>query len=178
MEIYLLDVSALSGREPEALSLLTPARRERALRMAVPETRRQCIGAGLLLRAVYGDREPERGPMGKPFFPGERPFSLAHSGRWAALAADDGELGLDVERLAPVRESLPARVLTQTERRWLADAGEDGFSFLWTRKEAALKLLGVGLGSPLREFSVLPGEESLPGGRKIAAALEKIHMLG
>ena len=94
-------------------------------------------------------------PGGKPYYPGERQFSLTHSGELAAIAVSDAPVGLDAEKIAPASEELCRRVLNERELRWLGGQGEEGFPFLWTRKEAALKCLGVGADRPLRSFCVL-----------------------
>ena len=167
MEIYFVNVEQLAGKEDAALALLSPARREKAERLRSGPPRLQSLGAGLLLRHVFGPRDPAIAPGGKPFFSGEAEFCLSHSGRFAALAVSGEAVGLDLETVAPVREAVIRRVLTPEERRWLADAGEAGFAFLWTRKEAALKLLGTGVDRSLRSFRVLPEDEPMLDGRQI-----------
>ena len=52
MNVYLLDIAPLRGREREALALLPEERREKALRIRREEARLQSIGASLLLRAA------------------------------------------------------------------------------------------------------------------------------
>ena len=168
MDVYLLDLNTLRGREEAALPLLSPDRRARALRLRRPGPRRQSIGAGLLLRYVFGPRAPSCTEAGKPYFPGERCFSLSHSGTWAALAVDDRPVGIDVQVFAVPREALARRVLTAAERQWLAAVGESGFAFLWSRKEAVLKCLGTGADRPLSSFSVLPEERPVLDGTSFA----------
>jgi len=168
MEVYLLDLNTLAGREARAMALLTPDRREKAARLRRELPRRQCVGAGLLLRYVFGPRAPEHTPSGKPYFPGERSFSLSHSGAAAALAVADESVGLDVQLFTQPGEALLRRVLTEAERQWLSGAGEGGFAFLWSRKEAVLKCLGTGADRPLRSFSVLPGERPVLDGHRFA----------
>ena len=164
MDVYLLDLNTLRGREEAALPLLSPDRRARALRLRRPGPRRQSIGAGLLLRYVFGPKTPDRTKSGKPFFPGERCFSLSHSGTWAVLATDDLPVGIDVQTFTTPREALVKRVLTPAERQWLTGAGAGGFAFLWSRKEAVLKCLGTGADRPLSSFSVLPEDRPVLDG--------------
>ncbi len=54
MNVYLLDIAPLRGREREALALLPEERREKALRIRREEARLRSIGASLLLRAAGG----------------------------------------------------------------------------------------------------------------------------
>lgn len=82
---------------------------------------------------------------GKPRWPGGPDFSLSHSGSIVALAvARQGRVGLDVERRRAVDWRSLRRVLTPQE---LARAAADPRLMLglWTRKEAAIKAVGLPL---------------------------------
>lgn len=89
-------------------------------------------------------------------------FNVAHSGELTLIAVSRaGQLGVDVERVRSVDASLEiaaknfhADELTAIRT---ANAAEVANVFLrcWTRKEAILKSLGVGLGYPLDAFHVL-----------------------
>ncbi len=171
MEIYVLDVTSLARREEEALSRLGGPRREKALRLR-EEPRLRSLGAGLLLERFVGAGPFETGFAGKPSLPGGPCFNLAHSGRLAVLAVSDLPVGVDVEKIAPLRASLPPRVLTETERAWMAPDPERRFAFLWTRKEAALKWSGHGITLPMRDLSVLPGDAPEVGGAVCALHTE------
>ncbi len=168
MDVYLLDLNTLRGRENAALGLLSPDRREKVLRLRRELPRLQSIGAGLLLRHVFGPRAPERTEAGKPYFPGERRFSLSHSARRAVLAVDRAETGVDIQVFVTPPEALQRRVLTDAERAWLSGADEAGFAWLWSRKEAVFKCLGTGADRSMRSFSVLPGEMPAMDGRVFA----------
>lgn len=138
------------------MALLPPDRRE-AMRRP-PDSRLRSVGAGLLLRHFFGAAPVARTPRGKPYIQGARPFNLSHSGPLAALAIASRPVGVDVQVPGHVRENTVRRVLTEAEYAWQAARPGDGFMQLWTRKEAALKCLGVGLDRSLASFSVLPGE--------------------
>ena len=56
MNVYVLDIAPLRGREREALALLPEERREKALRIRREEARLRSIGASLLLRAAVYPR--------------------------------------------------------------------------------------------------------------------------
>ncbi|MEO3842657.1 MULTISPECIES: 4'-phosphopantetheinyl transferase superfamily protein [unclassified Streptomyces] len=97
------------------------------------------------------------GPHGRPVL--ERPadgpeFSLSHGGGLVLVAVATGRVGVDVE---PVRAAPPERSLVErlhpAERAVVLTAPEAlrsaAFTRLWTRKEAYLKGLGVGLGRAL-----------------------------
>lgn len=148
----------------EALGrVLSAEERQRATRLRRPQDRRRFVTAHGWLRCVlasYLGCHPSRVPLLRA--PGGKPclgsgcawlrFNLSHAGEIALLAVARGhEVGVDVEALAPDLpvEALAHRVLTAAERR-LLDEGprvrrEHAFLALWTRKEAYLKGLGVGL---------------------------------
>lgn len=162
MNVYVLDIAPLRGREREALALLPEERREKALRIRREEARLRSIGASLLLRAAGLEPPFACGEHGKPYIPGGPHFSLTHSGTFAALAVSDTPVGLDIEKIAPVRRAA-ARALTIEERDYMKADPERRFAYLWTRKEAVLKCTGAGLSQPMNAFSVL-GDTASPEG--------------
>ena len=159
MELYLFDVNTLIGREDEALSRLSPGRREKARRLLRSSPRLLSIGAGLLIARFFPGREPLIAPGGKPYVPGGPEFSLSHSGALAVIALADVPVGADAEQDRPTGEALRLRVLTEAER---ADASRD-LLFFWTRKEAALKCLGTGLDRELASLDVRGDSTALDG---------------
>ncbi|MEP7068204.1 MAG: 4'-phosphopantetheinyl transferase superfamily protein [Usitatibacter sp.] len=93
-----------------------------------------------------------RSPLGKPFLDGEAlSFSVSRSGGATVVAVSRGVVGVDLERVAPLADldALAACCLAQAEAENLAalppDARTRFFYKCWTRKEAFLKALGVGL---------------------------------
>jgi len=94
-----------------------------------------------------------RTSAGKPEVPGSvLRVSLAHSGDAAVVAVASGrEVGVDVELLRAGTESwsLSSHALTQSEQARLkalpVSRRSGAFLSMWTRKEALLKALGVGL---------------------------------
>lgn len=159
-----------AGEEAALLPLMPPARRERLLRAKQRERRWEPLCAyallGLALSERYGWRTlPELAvtERGRPFFPGapEVRFSLSHTGGAALAVVSDRPVGVDVERLRPVR----AAALRRTE----GAASEREFFQIWVRREARCKLRGVGVGTMLhgeppfapeeryRELELFPG---------------------
>lgn len=154
-----VDRPLTEGEEWLLLPLMPLARRER-----LTQTRRERWGEplcayGLLRMALwerYGWRTPPELAVterGKPFFPGtpEVQFSLSHT-RGAALAGLSARpVGVDVERLRPVR----AAALRRTE----GAASETEFFQTWVRREARCKLRGVGVGAMLHSEPPFAPEE-------------------
>lgn len=159
MRLYRRNIRQL---EPGAAALLPPARQARIARCRDAEEALRLTAAGLLLRERLGvtqDGLLRTGPYGKPYLPGGPEFSLSHGGELAVLLLADAPCGVDVERCG--REpaaAMRSRVLTAAEQ-----ASGRPFAWLWTRKEAALKLDGRGLVLPFPEFSVLDDELVLNG---------------
>lgn len=94
-------------------------------------------------------------------------ISLSRTAGWGVFVVGAGlGIGVDAEALRPVRESLYAgSVLTAAERRHL-DAMSPGparhaaFHRVWTRKEAVVKAVGVGLvGTELDQLETHPDQD-------------------
>ena len=110
------------------------------------------------------------GRNGKPMLEGGRghlEFNLAHCGGDAVIALTEcAAIGVDIELLRPVAdvESLARLVFSEVERRELELAPDPVSAFLngWTRKEAYVKALGLGLTAPLTQIIVsLSGRAAL-----------------
>jgi 4'-phosphopantetheinyl transferase len=114
-----------------------------------------------------------RSRAGKPELKGsDLRVSLAHSGEVAVVAVTSGrEVGVDVEVLRAGTEtwSLSSHALTHSESERLealpVSQRSGAFLWMWTRKEALLKALGVGL-------ALDPRLIELEGQKIIAAAPE------
>ena len=147
----------------EALAAhVAPAERAHATRLRVPEdAQRHLLGRALARRALaplLGCAPPDiplgLAAAGKPGLAAGTPaFNLSHAGDWVLCAlAGTGRLGIDVEVPRPLadREAVVARILAPAERpAWDAlppGARDAAFLRTWTRKEAWLKALGVGIG--------------------------------
>jgi 4'-phosphopantetheinyl transferase len=163
-------------------TLLDPVERGRHDETAAPADRARFLVGCALSRLLLGElldlppaRVPLRrvcprcgGPHGKvrldmPDAPAPYDFSVTHSGAVIGVAvSSDGAVGLDVEDAdASVDVDGAARTaLSGTELAALhaLPPAERRRAFLrvWTRKEAVLKALGVGLRMPLRGLEVSP----------------------
>ena len=164
LRLYFADVSAL---DPDSFSgILTDYRREKLSRQRNAQSRRQSLGAELLLRCALADCAPEQpwppeirlGEYGKPEWNVEGLyFNLSHSGELAACVIADHPVGLDVQETCVYREALVKRFFTPEERAFLADSPErdQDFGRIWAMKESYGKALGKGLTLPLSSFSVV-----------------------
>ena len=86
-------------------------------------------------------------------------FNLSHSKSLALLAVTlDSKVGVDVEDVRPIERDVAKRFFSPAEIASMAPLeGEewlDAFYRCWTRKEAILKVEGLGLRIPLDSFDV------------------------
>lgn len=95
------------------------------------------------------------GPFGKPLLLGPRQvaFNVSHSAELALIAVGSNvdSVGIDVESYRSLSDAteMAASYFSAAERSALAVARDPALRFLeiWTRKEAAIKALGLGLGA-------------------------------
>jgi hypothetical protein len=114
---------------------------------------RQLLAAytGLRPRELRLLRLPGQKPCMAPTQPGPR-FSVSASGGWMAAAFGQEELGLDMELVRDdlAWEGLAQRFFSADELAWVQAqpnmaCQRQSFFQVWTRKEAQLKLRGLGL---------------------------------
>jgi 4'-phosphopantetheinyl transferase len=158
----------------------------RAARFRTEELQGRYMAAHRALRAIL-QQETGAPPLkfavtkhGKPYLP-EMPevnFNLSHSREMAAVAVARGvEVGIDVERLRPLRDymAIAERFLPPTAAAEFAAAFEPDpereFFRRWTRSEAMWKAAGIGIYGAGRD---LEGEwtiEEIDAGPEFAAAV-------
>ncbi len=103
---------------------------------------------------------------GKPILPGGPHFSLSHAGDRMMLAVSDDDVGCDLERLddeldwRPIADGLFTPGECAALAALVAPTARRGFFACWTRKEAFVKALGLGLSYPLAAFDVSVGAQA------------------
>ncbi len=160
-----------------SLSLLSEEERERASRLRFEPDRTRFTASRLWLRFLLAQRlrvdpsavclqaRPGGKPEVSPPLPASLRFSMSRSGALGLYAfAEGSDVGVDLENRsgAPELEAVAGRFFSPPERAALAGfadraAPEDKlrvFYRIWTRKEAVLKALGVGLDAPLEALDV------------------------
>jgi 4'-phosphopantetheinyl transferase len=177
---------ALDASPSEATleATLSEEERARASRFHFAETRNRFVAGRSALRGILarygrgaetaGDLRFATGPYGRPSLvePEGLHFNFTRSGPLALCAVGRTELlGVDLEQIRPIPEagSITKSHFSKREQALLASLGAPPESLLfqrafyatWTRKEAVIKALGLGLAQPLDSFSVTP----LPGQR-------------
>jgi 4'-phosphopantetheinyl transferase len=161
--------------------------RGRAERLQRPRTRRRWIASRWALRAVLAryleqtaaEVALKTGAHGKPALVQRATtlrFNLSHSAGRALVAVSAGpEVGVDLERIDPRRnlDALASRLLGPEEaaslERGPGTALAAAVHAAWTRREARVKCLGVGLGKRLPDHAV--SISNIDAGSGYAAAL-------
>ena len=170
VHVWQWDLDVCSGDVDQYWEMLSAQERERADKFRFERHRRRFVaGRGELRRLLsrYLGLSPREvalayGLDGKPFCTSQPPgwricFNLSHSENAAALAISSGfEVGIDVEQLRPIEESMPLDVFSTRERAEftaLPDTERQNVFFeSWARKEACLKALGTGFILPPAHF--------------------------
>ena len=152
-------------------ALLSPEERTRATRFVFDHHRNLFVSAHAGLRCVLGELlglPPEQvalgaDAMGKPRLVGFDPlplfFNLSHSHNYAAVAVSPCfEVGIDIEHIRPIGFEVAEHFFSAGEVAALkalpASRRTEAMFNIWTRKEAYLKALGLGLSVPLDSFDV------------------------
>lgn len=120
-------------------------RRDKISRLKRDADKKLSIGAELLLihalQKYYPDIsipfEIKVGGRGKPQIDGVH-FSLAHAGAVAVCAVADTPLGVDIERTGRANSGVAKKYFSKNEQEY-------DFTYIWTRKEAAVKGDGGGI---------------------------------
>lgn len=164
-------------------ALLDGGERARADRFVFAHHRERFVRAHGVLRlvlAAYTNRHPAElafiaGRYGKPALANNRgvAFSLSHAGDGVAIAITTGhEIGIDIEmpRNLNDRDDLVRRYFSTSEiaayDSFESARRDEAFYRLWTRKEAFVKGIGLGLSRPLDSFTVgigIPVHLDAPG---------------
>lgn len=162
VELWLLDPEQISVLAPMALDLLSRAEWDEGLRLREETDRRLWAGRQAALRVVLGsymglnarDVRLRRDVRGKPEIDGlvGPRFSVSACEGWWLAAFSDQDIGVDLELIRPIREIDAIASQNFSEREWADIQAEPSearrlsqFYRCWTRKEAMLKMLGLGL---------------------------------
>lgn len=105
---------------------------------------------------------PWDGPTpGRPYVAGGPSFSVSHSGTWVLVAvSSDGTVGVDVEGVDAVAKNL-SRVVQAVPSAEAPVGGwtPESFARAWTRREAVLKAVGLGLLVPRDDLLLSRADE-------------------
>ncbi|WFU79144.1 4'-phosphopantetheinyl transferase superfamily protein [Bradyrhizobium sp. CIAT3101] len=165
-----------TGLAKQGWQVMTDEERKRAESFRFMPDRERYCQSRLLLRSVLGGylrQYPDKVPVvvgqhGKPQLDAaisshDLQFNLSHSRDVAMLAVTTGQpVGIDVEAIASCSNldvsTLVEGLLSDREAEAIKaqarESGQRSFLRCWTRKEALLKAVGLGLLTKLNEFEV------------------------
>lgn len=163
---YCLNVGTSYNSDIE--SFLTMEEKERASKFHFPEDKYTYIAAHaflnfLLLRKLscsVNQLKFSYNSNKKPFIPGSNiRFNLSHSkNSWAVIIAESCEMGVDIEQINDKRDLLQITeyYFSPYEQIRVNYASNPVHEFykIWTRKEAYLKMKGIGINTHLQNLDV------------------------
>lgn len=177
--VHFWHASLRSAEQADDLQwLLSPDEVERAGRFRFPQHRRRFIVArgclrqllaaylGIEARDIEFGYSREAKPQLAERFSSDVCFNVSHSEDIAVFGfTRERRIGVDIECIREIdTEGIPQRFFSELEQRALSQLHGprkvEGFFNCWTRKEAYVKAVGLGLSLPLRDFdvSLTPGE--------------------
>jgi len=165
VKLYVADISNLPDplSVPGELKKLPKERQQRIHHMKQEKSRKQSMGAGLLLQKVLAlyhmqDSQVFVDEHGKPRIEGLE-FNLSHSGNLVICAVSEQPVGCDVEEVRKAPKGVAERYFSCREQEYLSQFAEEeydrAFFRLWTMKESYVKMTGEGLGMPFEEYEVV-----------------------
>ena len=174
IHLWLVNLNQDAGREEQLREELSCEELQRAKRLQFDSARRRFVVRRSVLRHILasylsvtpGTLQFSMGADGKPSIPKhfncfDVKFNCSHSGDLALIAVACGcEVGVDLEQHRPFPEwlDLARRYFSKHESVQLlkvpSGARSAAFFDCWTRKEAFVKAVGLGLSFPLNAFTV------------------------
>lgn len=93
---------------------------------------------------------------GKPFIANNMGlyFNLSHSGDYIVIAVANQPVGVDIQKKVTVQEKLVDKVCSKEEAVLVKENFMDRFNYIWSLKEAAVKLYGDGLVNGMHRFTM------------------------
>lgn len=151
MKVFYSYLSDFTDSDFQSLSEHIPKEKRNKLEAVKnKKAKKESILAWYLLSKALREKGVEKysvsfGENGKPYLE-NLPyfFNLSHSGDFVCCAIGERKVGLDCEKIKPVREAVIKKVLTEKERETLKDTDGDFIRF-WTLKESHLKHSGRGI---------------------------------
>lgn len=183
LRIYLADIRPLyqEDMQKRVYERLDETRRRKADACKQPGAKAASLAAGFLAQHAlwdngYADWKVCYGKTGQPFVRREcmteqAPYiSLSHSGDYAVCAISSRPVGVDIQKIQPVRYNMLRHFFAEeeecafrkrcglegstTERAFLPEEAAREFLRLWTVKESYMKLAGTGLSLGLSNVAV------------------------
>ncbi|RYZ02981.1 MAG: 4'-phosphopantetheinyl transferase superfamily protein [Alphaproteobacteria bacterium] len=174
VHVWLLQLQQPPHTLEDLATSLTEEERARSSRFHLERDRKRFIAARGLLRQLVGQYTDMpanavrflANSHGKPHIETEEglatfEFNLSHSGDWVVVGfARGAAVGVDIEQIRPMPDmaDVARHTFAASEAASIEalpdDQRIDGFFSCWTRKEAYVKAVGLGLSVDLKTFNV------------------------
>ncbi len=151
--------------EDNFLNFLPQNRKEKYKKLRQKRDKENCVIAYILLRKALRDFgvenfEVEINDNGKPFLKNNNEifFNISHTHSGVAVVADESPVGIDIQDILPVKNSVIERCFSEGEKKLTekSSAPEIEFTRLWTLKESAVKFDGTGI-ADLKNYDFASG---------------------
>lgn len=166
VEVYICSLPKMRNkREIDALiPFISEEKQKRVKRFKFIDDQYRSVIGELLVRYIcrfrYSMLEKDfqltKNRYGKPYLPlyPNFYFNIAHSGEWVVCAIHNNEVGIDIECIKPIEESIMLSILREKEVEYLSSKPNKLAAFyeIWTVKESYLKAIGSGLAISLQSF--------------------------
>lgn len=144
------------------------SRKERIERCTNAREKTTLVATGALLQGVL-KREGvtadmiDYGEHGKPFIKGREDLfiNISHSGNYVLIALSGQEIGVDIQKPVPFKESLVNEISSMDERSKIEKDVVKRLNYVWAIKESYTKLTGEGIGKKLSEVTYDEYEDHL-----------------
>lgn len=157
--IYDIESAKLEFETPEGLS---------------PQRLRSHLAHALLLRLANKHGLPPDCAIsiaegGKPFFESypDFHFNISHTRQYIAIALHTAPVGVDIESPRPYKAEISERFFHPKEASYLRELEKEkqseGFTRIWTAKEAVVKQSGDGIANNFKSFAAIPSHECPKG---------------
>ena len=157
------DMTQCSEQEvARLLPLVSPQRREQALRYTHTFGQFCCLKSYEMLTELLASTPYTLHPTpsflyneyGAPYLAVGPYFSISHCKQGIAVAVSETPIGIDIETIRPLNESLVRKTMNNQEQTHIFSSShpETEFIRLWTQKEAYVKMQGTGIISDMHDI--------------------------
>jgi len=171
IKVFKIQLSTYEPMLSYLWTLLNNTEQDRAERYHFKKDKNRFVICRALLKLLISDETNlnvseinfRKGKHHKPFLP-QNPalhFNVSHSEDYAIMAIGNCELGVDVEfvnQQFQYKDIIPT-VCTEDEKNWIHKASDalQTFYKIWTRKEALVKAMGIGINDDFKTMPVTDG---------------------
>ena len=150
------DMTQCSEQEiARLLPIVSPQRREQALRYTHTFGQFCCLKSYEMLTVLLASTPYTLHPTpsflyneyGAPYLENGPYFSISHCKQGIAVAVSETPIGIDIEAIRPFNEGLVRKTMNDVEQTHILSSLNPEIEFirLWTRKEAYVKMQGIGI---------------------------------